>query len=58
MINDICVISIKMNTTHYIFQQMCIEQNVLLDIHKNPLFSPIELDVEALPLKNCVLSVR
>ncbi|XP_053372869.1 DNA topoisomerase 2-binding protein 1-A-like [Mercenaria mercenaria] len=37
--------------------QMCIEQNVLLDVHKNPLFAPIELNVETLPLKDCVLSV-
>ncbi|KAH3704213.1 hypothetical protein DPMN_079269 [Dreissena polymorpha] len=37
---------------------MCMEQNALLDVDSNPLFTPIEINMEGAPLKHCVLSIR
>ncbi|XP_052252973.1 DNA topoisomerase 2-binding protein 1-like [Dreissena polymorpha] len=36
---------------------MCMEQNALLDVDSNPLFTPIEINMEGAPLKDCVLSI-
>ncbi|KAH3704133.1 hypothetical protein DPMN_079188 [Dreissena polymorpha] len=36
---------------------MCMEQNAFLDVDSNPLFTPIEINVEGAPLKDCVLSI-
>nr|XP_015210452.1 PREDICTED: DNA topoisomerase 2-binding protein 1 [Lepisosteus oculatus] len=36
---------------------MCIEQQILLDLHMNPLFSPVSTVEGRVPLKDCVLSV-
>ncbi|KAL4228966.1 DNA topoisomerase 2-binding protein 1 [Mactra antiquata] len=37
--------------------QICIENGELQDIRKNPLFTPIEFNVESPPLTGCVLSI-
>jgi len=42
----------------FLVQQMCIERSELLDVRSNPLFSPVEINLENQPLKNCVISVR
>ncbi|XP_052253215.1 DNA topoisomerase 2-binding protein 1-like [Dreissena polymorpha] len=50
---DWTVINIVTNT----WMQMCMEQNALLDVDSNPLFTPIEINMEGAPLKDCVLSI-
>lgn len=41
-----------------LFQQMCLEQDQLLAVSSNVLFSPMDIKMDATPLTGCVLSVR
>lgn len=41
-----------------LFQQMCLEQDQLLAVSSNVLFSPMDIKIDTTPLTGCVLSVR
>lgn len=41
-----------------LFQQMCLEQDQLLAVSSNVLFSPMDIKMDTTPLTGCVLSVR
>lgn len=39
------------------FQAMCVENECVLELHSNPLFTPIPVMTGRFPLTGCVLSV-